>query len=76
MIKYSLIYRSNTLFLNQMFLFDYSHAINAYLVTKYAKDDQLYPKDVKAKSVVDHRLHFDNGVLFQVPKFVIVSVKY
>jgi glutathione S-transferase len=41
-----------------------SHAINAYLVTKYAKDDTLYPKEAYARAVVDQRLHFDNGTLF------------
>ncbi|XP_050304489.1 glutathione S-transferase 1-1-like [Anthonomus grandis grandis] len=41
-----------------------SHAINAYLVAKYGKDDQLYPKDYKLKSHVDAKLHFDTGVIF------------
>ncbi|XP_065220124.1 glutathione S-transferase 1-like [Planococcus citri] len=41
-----------------------SHAINAYLANKYGKNDKLYPKDPKARAVVDQRLHFDNGVLF------------
>lgn len=40
-----------------------SHAINAYLVTKYGKDDSLYPKEAYARAVVDQRLHFDNGTL-------------
>ena len=51
----------------------YSHAINAYLVGKYAKDDKLYPKDFKARSVVDHRLYFDCGTLFQCVRAVAVS---
>lgn len=42
-----------------------SHAICAYLVRKYAKNDQLYPKEFYARAVVDQRLHFDSGVLFQ-----------
>lgn len=41
-----------------------SHAINAYLVNKYGKDDKLYPKDPKSRALVDQRLHFHNGVLF------------
>ncbi|XP_065205036.1 uncharacterized protein LOC135834955 [Planococcus citri] len=41
-----------------------SHAINAYLVNKYGKNDKLYPKDPKSRAIVDQRLHFDNGVLF------------
>jgi len=41
-----------------------SHAILAYLVGKYGKDDSLYPKDLKKRAVVDQRLHFDSGNLF------------
>ncbi|KAJ8924954.1 hypothetical protein NQ315_001119 [Exocentrus adspersus] len=41
-----------------------SHVINAYLVDKYAKDDSLYPKDLEKRAVVDQRLFFDVGVLF------------
>ncbi|KAF7265329.1 hypothetical protein GWI33_021312 [Rhynchophorus ferrugineus] len=44
-------------------IFD-SHAINAYLVGKYGKNDSLYPKDLQKRAVVDQRLHFDSGVLF------------
>lgn len=41
-----------------------SHAIMAYLVNKYGKDDALYPKDVVQRAVVDQRLHYDSGILF------------
>jgi glutathione S-transferase len=41
-----------------------SHAINVYLVSKYAKNDNLYPKDLKKRALVDQRLHFDTGVAF------------
>ncbi|XP_031354260.1 glutathione S-transferase 1-like [Photinus pyralis] len=41
-----------------------SHAINAYLVSKYGKDDSLYPKDLAKRAVVDQRLHFDSGWAF------------
>ncbi|XP_030753906.1 glutathione S-transferase 1-like [Sitophilus oryzae] len=44
-------------------LFD-SHAINAYLVGKYGKNDSLYPKDLQKRAIVDQRLHFDSGILF------------
>lgn len=44
-----------------------SHAINPYLISKYGKDDSLYPKDLYTRAVIDQRLHFDNGVLF--PRF-------
>ncbi|KAF2901363.1 hypothetical protein ILUMI_04821 [Ignelater luminosus] len=46
------------------FAFWDSHAINVYLVTKYGKDDSLYPKDFFKRSVVDQRLHFDSGVAY------------
>ncbi|XP_059478221.1 glutathione S-transferase 1-like [Neocloeon triangulifer] len=41
-----------------------SHAICAYLVNKYGKDDSLYPKDPQKRAIVDQRLHFDTGILF------------
>ncbi|XP_055921906.1 glutathione S-transferase 1-like [Eupeodes corollae] len=41
-----------------------SHAIAAYLVSKYGKNDALYPKEPLKRAVVDQRLHFDSGVLF------------
>ncbi|EDW85735.1 uncharacterized protein Dwil_GK22990 [Drosophila willistoni] len=45
------------------FIWD-SHAILAYLVTKYASSDDLYPKDPLKRAVVDQRLHFESGVVF------------
>ncbi|KAL7737313.1 hypothetical protein ACLKA6_012929 [Drosophila palustris] len=42
-----------------------SHAIMAYLVRKYGKNDELYPKDYHKRAMVDQRLHFESGVLFQ-----------
>lgn len=45
-----------------------SHAIMAYMVSKYGKNDDMYPKDLKKRAYVDHMLHFENGVLFQVIK--------
>lgn len=41
-----------------------SHAICAYLVDKYAKDDHLYPKDLKLRAKCNQRLFFDTGSLF------------
>ncbi|XP_065367941.1 glutathione S-transferase 1-like [Calliphora vicina] len=46
------------------FIWD-SHAIIAYLVSKYGKDDSLYPKDFLKRALVDQRLHFESGVMFQ-----------
>ncbi|KAH8331536.1 hypothetical protein KR074_005411 [Drosophila pseudoananassae] len=45
------------------FLWD-SHAIIAYLVSKYGESDSLYPKDLLQRAVVDQRLYFESGVLF------------
>jgi len=53
--------------------FLYSHAISAYLVGKYGKDDALYPKDLQKRAIVDQRLHFDTGVLF--PRLFDISVR-
>ncbi|XP_017146668.1 glutathione S-transferase 1 [Drosophila miranda] len=53
-----------------------SHAIICFMVAKYAKDDQLYPKDLKKRAHVDHRLHYENGVLFQVIKDIVARNIY
>ncbi|XP_055622104.1 glutathione S-transferase 1 isoform X2 [Toxorhynchites rutilus septentrionalis] len=42
-----------------------SRAIQAYLVEKYGKDDKLYPKDPQKRAVVNQRLYFDMGTLYQ-----------
>nr|XP_015838196.1 PREDICTED: glutathione S-transferase 1-like [Tribolium castaneum] len=52
-----------TLVDNDFVLWD-SHAIMAYLVSKYAKDDSLYPNDLKQRAIVNQRMHFENGVAF------------
>lgn len=41
-----------------------SHAINAYLVDKYGKDDKLYPKDLQLRAKCNQRLFFDAASLF------------
>lgn len=48
-----------------------SHAITTYLIGTYAKDDSLYPKDLKKRAIIDQRLHFDSGVLF--PRFLLIG---
>lgn len=42
-----------------------SRAIIAYLVEKYGKTDSLYPKDPKKRALVNQRLYFDIGTLYQ-----------
>lgn len=42
-----------------------SHAISAYLVGKYAKDDSLYRKDLYVRARIDQRLHFNSSVLWR-----------
>jgi len=42
-----------------------SHAINLYLIEKYARDDYLYPKDdFLMRTTINDRLFFDAGFLF------------
>ncbi|EDW81091.1 uncharacterized protein Dwil_GK11205 [Drosophila willistoni] len=42
-----------------------SRAILIYLAEKYGKDDSLYPKDPQQKALVNHRIFFDLGTLYQ-----------
>ncbi|XP_076678499.1 glutathione S-transferase D1-like [Andrena cerasifolii] len=42
-----------------------SRPIMGYLVSKYAKNDSLYPKDPKKRGRVEQRLYFDVGTLFE-----------
>ncbi|XP_049856663.1 glutathione S-transferase 1-like [Schistocerca gregaria] len=51
-----------------------SRAIVMYLISKYAKDDSLYPKDVNKRVLVDQRLFFDQDLYNRIlnvarPKF-------
>jgi glutathione S-transferase len=50
-----------------------SHAIMIYLLSKYAKNDNLYPKDLKKRALVDQRLHFDSGVAYATALSINVS---
>lgn len=42
-----------------------SHAIIIYLVEKYGKTDSLYPKDAQKRALVNQRLYFDIGTIYQ-----------
>ncbi|XP_030370340.1 glutathione S-transferase 1-like [Scaptodrosophila lebanonensis] len=48
-----------------------SHAINAYLASKYGKTDTLYPKDLQQRAIVDQRLHYDSSVVFPAIRTVV-----
>ncbi|XP_017079166.1 glutathione S-transferase 1-like [Drosophila eugracilis] len=52
-----------TLEVDGHFIWD-SHAIMAYLVSKYGKTDSLYPMDLLHRAVVDQRMHFETGVMY------------
>ncbi|CAG9795890.1 unnamed protein product [Diatraea saccharalis] len=41
-----------------------SRAIACYLADKYGKDDQLYPKDLKQRALVNQRLYFDCSSIY------------
>uniref|UniRef100_A0A182YJR6 glutathione transferase n=1 Tax=Anopheles stephensi TaxID=30069 RepID=A0A182YJR6_ANOST len=42
-----------------------SRAILTYLCEKYGQNDGLYPKDPKKRAMVNQRLYFDMGTLYQ-----------
>lgn len=42
-----------------------SRSIAVYLIEKYGKDDSLYPKDPLKRAIVNQRLYFDLGTLYQ-----------
>ncbi|CAH0393337.1 unnamed protein product [Bemisia tabaci] len=42
-----------------------SRAIITYLFNKYGKEDSQYPKDAEKRAIVDQRLYFDMGTLYQ-----------
>ncbi|XP_020814563.1 glutathione S-transferase 1 [Drosophila serrata] len=53
-----------------------SHAIVCFIVAKYAQNDNLYPKDLKRRAHIDHRMHYETGVLFQVIKDIVARNIY
>ncbi|CRL07090.1 CLUMA_CG020093, isoform A [Clunio marinus] len=53
-----------TLVVEKDFIMAESRATIAYLADKYGKDDSLYPKDLKTRAIVNQRLFFDIGTLY------------
>ncbi|RZC42909.1 GST N 2 domain containing protein [Asbolus verrucosus] len=53
-----------------------SHAIMPYLLSKYGKDDSLYPKDPQKRAIVDQRLHFESGVVFASAVKILYPIIY
>ena len=47
------------------FCMNESRVMATYLVSKYGKDDKLYPKDTVTRAIVDQRLYFDTGVFYK-----------
>ncbi|KAH8365519.1 hypothetical protein KR093_001641 [Drosophila rubida] len=60
---------------NGTFIWD-SHAICCYLVDKYGKNDELYPKDVLKRALVNQRLYFDASALFMPLRNISVPYFY
>ncbi|XP_036143322.1 glutathione S-transferase D1 isoform X1 [Monomorium pharaonis] len=52
-----------------------SRPIMAYLVSKYARNDSLYPKDPKERAIVDQRMYFDAGLFANLLKCYIPVVR-
>lgn len=51
------------------------HAIIIYLVSKYGKNDSLYPPDLRTRAIIHQRLHFESGVLsVQIRNFAVLDL--
>ncbi|XP_034230779.1 glutathione S-transferase 1-like [Thrips palmi] len=55
------------------FFLSESHAILTYLGDK-AGNDSWYPKDIKQRATIQHRLHFDNMMLFGRHKDIVKPI--
>ncbi|XP_068143714.1 glutathione S-transferase 1 [Drosophila tropicalis] len=53
-----------------------SHAIVCYLVDKYAKSDELYPKDLAKRALVNQRLYFEATILYMSLRNISVPYFY
>ena len=47
-----------------------------YLVTKYGKNDSLYPKNPQVRAKIDQFLHFDTGYLFNTLRIIGVGLLF
>ncbi|XP_055599753.1 glutathione S-transferase 1-1-like [Uranotaenia lowii] len=56
-------------------LFD-SHSIMIYLVSKYAKNDDLYPEDLVMRARINSILFFEAGVMFPRVRAILEPVIY
>ncbi|KAK4877100.1 hypothetical protein RN001_009606 [Aquatica leii] len=50
-----------------------SNAINIYLVSKYGKDDFLYPNDFKIQRVINQRLFYNASFVFPIGRRIILK---
>lgn len=64
-----------TLVDNQFVIWD-SHAIMAYLVGKYGKNDDLYPKNMEKRALIDQRLHFESSMICPLIRNILVNTYY
>lgn len=53
-----------------------SRAIACYLADKFARDDQLYPKDLERRALVNQRLYFDSSSLYVKIRAICVRFFY
>lgn len=51
-----------------------SRAISCYLADKYGKNDDIYPKDLQRRAIVNARLYFDSSFLYPKIRAICVSI--
>ncbi|KAI4470437.1 glutathione s transferase d10 isoform a-related [Holotrichia oblita] len=55
------------------FVITNSHAISIYLTERYRKNHHLYPTDVIRRALVNQRMFFDEGTMYQI---LYLTMKY
>ncbi|KAJ3663886.1 hypothetical protein Zmor_008106 [Zophobas morio] len=53
-----------------------SHSIMTYLVSKYAKNDKLYPEELKKRATINQRLFFEASVVYPYLRKTSLSVLF